>query len=104
MPRYKPFRPKSRQSQAKRKKLPVLLLIGGASILLIAVFFFFQNKSAPYTPGITGGPSLQVDQEVVDLGDMKFESLANVSFKITNVGDKPLHFTEDPYIEVKEGC
>ncbi|MGB8253141.1 MAG: hypothetical protein WCF08_07975 [Anaerolineaceae bacterium] len=84
--------------------MPVFLLIGGAVILLITVIFSLQNKSTPYTPDVTGGPSLQVYKEVLDLGDMKFESMANVSFKLTNIGDKPLHFTEAPYIEVKEGC
>jgi hypothetical protein len=27
-----------------------------------------------------------------------------VEYQLTNVGDKPLRFTQDPYIEVVEGC
>ncbi len=53
---------------------------------------------------VTGAPSLKVDQEEIDLGDMKFNQVADVSFQLTNVGDQTLRFTKDPYIEVVEGC
>lgn len=90
--------------QKKNDKMPMILGIGSVLILLIAAFFVFQKKPSAYTPEVTGGPSLKVDKEKVDLGEMKLGSTAQVSFEITNVGDQPLRFSKAPFIEVKEGC
>ena len=93
---------KKRQSQ-NQSWVPVLITLGG--LLLVGLAFLALRKS---TPGaaieVTGMPSLKVDQEIVDLGDMKFNQPAQVSFQLTNVGDQTLQFTKDPYIEVVEGC
>ena len=53
---------------------------------------------------VTGAPSLKVDQDTVSLGDINLGRTVNVSFLLTNVGDKPLKFSKAPYIEVKDGC
>jgi hypothetical protein len=45
-----------------------------------------------------------VDKEQVDLGDVKLNQPVEVTFQITNVGDKTLRFEEQPYIDVVEGC
>lgn len=90
--------------QKKNDKTPLILGIGSVIILIIAAVFVFQKKPASYTPEVTGGPSLKVDKEKVDLGDMKLGSTAQVSFEITNVGNQPLQFSKAPFIEVKEGC
>lgn len=95
---------KHSKPQKKNSKMPLILGIGSVFILLIAAFLAFQKKPSDYTPEVTGGPSLKVDRQKVDLGDMKLGSTAQVSFEITNVGDQPLRFSEAPYIEVKEGC
>ncbi len=95
---------KGRQIQGKSIKLPLFLALGGVIILIIVAFFVFQEKPTSFTPAVTGGPSLMVDKEKVDLGDMKLGNPAQVSFTITNVGDQPLSFSKTPYIEVKEGC
>ena len=94
---------KKRQGQNQRR-LPILIALGGLLLVGLA-FLALRNKS---TPGaaieVTGTPSLKVDKEKVDLGDMKFNQLAQVSFQLTNIGDQTLRFTKDPYIEVVEGC
>ncbi len=94
---------KKRHRQSKRW-LPILLALGG--VLLVGMAFLaLRDKSTPDAAiEVTGAPSLKVDREVVDLGDMKFNQLAQVSFQITNVGDQTLRFAKDPYIEVVEGC
>lgn len=93
-----------KRHRRKQKWLPVLLALGGMLLLSLA-FLAFRKDSAPEAAiEVTGAPSLKVDQEKVDLGDMKFNQLAQVSFQITNVGDQTLRFTKDPYIEVVEGC
>ena len=80
------------------------MALAGAAILIMAAFFAFSKKPASFTPEVTGGPSLKVDKEKVDLGDVKLGQTVQVSFEISNVGDQPLKFSKAPYIEVKEGC
>ena len=83
---------------------PILLAIGGLLLVLGAVFAFSQSSKPKATIEVTGSPSLKVDQEKVDLGNRKLGMPVKVSFQLTNAGDQPLRFTQEPYIEVKEGC
>ena len=99
----KQLKEKTNKKQSARWT-PFLIGLGGALLLLLA---FFSLRDRPVTSAEieTGGsPSLKVNQEMVDLGDMKFNQVAEVSFELTNVGDATLRFTEKPYIEVVEGC
>ena len=88
----------------KRNWVPYLL--GLSLVLLAGLVFFVLRKDAPPKAEVevTGAPSLRVDQEKIDLGLMKFNQPAEASFQLTNVGDQTLRFSEDPYIEVAEGC
>ena len=81
-------------------------LLGLGLVLLAGLVFFVLRKDAPPKAEIevTGAPSLRVDQEKIDLGVMKFNQPAEASFQLTNVGDQTLRFSEDPYIEIAEGC
>ena len=96
--------PKGRQPQGTRSKWPLLLWVGGAVILVIAAVLAFQKPPTPNTPAVSGAPSLKLDKQSVDLGDVKLGTTVQVSFIITNVGDQPLRFLQAPYVEVKEGC
>ena len=88
----------------KRNWVPYLL--GLSLVLLAGLVFFILRKDAPPKAEVevTGAPSLRVDQEKIDWGVMKFNQPAEASFQLTNVGDQTLRFSEDPYIEVAEGC
>ncbi len=98
--RQNPKKPKVQ----KRNWGPYLLGLG--LVLLAGLAFFVLRKDAPPKAEIevTGAPSLKVDQEKIDLGVMKFNQPAEASFQLTNVGDQTLRFSEDPYIEIAEGC
>ena len=75
------------------------MALGG--ILLIVAAFFFANQGG----GDGGGsPSIAVDQQLIDYGDVKFNDEKTFAVKVTNTGDGTLRFKEDPYIEVVEGC
>jgi hypothetical protein len=94
------------QRQRKRKfKLLSLILLGSAFIITTA---FFQIR--PYMPvagavlEVNGAPSIRIDRELIDFGDVNYERPVGATFQLTNVGDKPLKFTKNPYIEVVEGC
>ncbi|MBI5823391.1 MAG: hypothetical protein HZB18_05135 [Chloroflexi bacterium] len=89
---------KKYRKQKQNNKLLPLIVLGG--ILLIAAVFLFANQG-----GDGGGtPSIAVDQQTIDYGDVKFNVEKTFAIKITNTGDGILRFTEDPYIEVLEGC
>ena len=90
---------KKHKKQKQRQVVPwPLIIIGG--LLLIAAVFLFANQ------GRDGGgtPSITVDQQMIDYGDVKFNVEKTFAVKVTNTGDGTLRFTEEPYIEVLEGC
>lgn len=94
---------------AKRKKAnrkaPLLIIVGGVILLLLTAFFALRSKPASnYKAEVNSTPAIRVDKENVDLGTIKLGQTVQVAFDVTNVGDKPLRFTEAPYVEVKEGC
>jgi hypothetical protein len=90
---------KKHKRQKQRKSFPwSLVAIGG--VLLLIVAFFISNQG-----GAGGGtPSIAVDQQKIDYGDVKFGVEKTFAIEVTNTGDGPLRFKEDPYIEVLEGC
>jgi hypothetical protein len=90
----------SKKHRKQKKSFPwVLLAFGG--VLLIAALFLFANQGG----GDGGGtPSIAVDEQKIDYGDVKFGVNKTFAIKVTNTGDGTLRFKEDPYIEVLEGC
>jgi hypothetical protein len=89
---------KGRRRQ-KKSMSPLILLIGGGVLLIAAALFI------AFGSGDGGGtPTLAVDQEVIDYGDVKLDTEKSFAIKITNIGDGTLRFKEEPYIEVREGC
>ena len=89
----------------KKQAWPMILLLGGGLLLVIGAIVAFNKPSQPQpATEVTGSPSLSVNQEKVDFGDVKLGQTVEASFQITNVGDQTLRFTKAPYIEVLEGC
>ena len=83
----------------KKKNIPWLILAMGGILVVVAAFFFARQN------GDGGGiPSIAVDQQKIDYGDVKFGVNKTFAIKVTNTGDGTLRFKEDPYIEVLEGC
>ena len=88
---------KHKQKQSKSFPWP-LVALGG--VLLLIAAFFISNQG-----GFGGGiPSIAVDQQKIDYGDVKFGVEKIFAIRVTNTGDGTLRFKEDPYIEVLEGC
>ena len=91
---------KKHKRQKQRKTFPWPLVAIG-SILLIIAAFFLANQGG----GDGGGtPSITVDQQKIDYGDIKLGVNKTFAIKVTNTGDGTLRFKEEPYIEVLEGC
>ena len=88
---------KKYKGQKQRQNYPWLLAALGGVLLVIAAFFFANRDNS-------GTPSITVDQQRIDYGDVKFGVEKSFAIKVTNTGDGILRFKEDPYIEVVEGC
>ncbi len=85
---------------------PIALLVLGALAVTGMVLLIAQGDAPPadYIPKITGGPALKVDQPFFELGDMHFNTVANVTYLLRNVGDQQLRILEVPQVQVREGC
>ncbi len=91
---------KKQRKQKQNNKLFLSLIILGGVLLIVAAFYF------SYQGGGDGGgtPSIAVDQQKIDYGDVKFGVNKTFAIKVTNTGDGTLRFKEEPYIEMLEGC
>lgn len=83
----------------QRKNFPWIFVALGGLLLLVAAFFFARQGA-----GSGGTPAIQVDQQKIDYGYVKFGETRSFAIKVTNTGDGALRFKEDPYIEIVEGC
>lgn len=82
---------------------PLVLVVSG--ILLVLGAFVALRKPAPEVAiEVQGAPGLRADRQEIDLGDIRLGTTVEATFRLSNVGDQPLRFTEPPYIEVREGC
>ncbi len=59
------------------------------------------SQSARATPD---GPRIKVTPVEINFGKVRLGKRVRASFTIANAGNRPLKFTEAPYIEVKTGC
>lgn len=82
----------------KRQNFPWLLLVLGGVFIAVAVFLFARQGDG------SGTPSIAVDQQRIDYGDVKFGVNKTFAIKVTNTGEGTLRFKEEPYIQVLEGC
>jgi hypothetical protein len=100
----KKLKSSQRRKQKQTVSTPVfILMIGGALLLAAGILFGLQRIGADNDGG-GGTPALAVDQEVIEYGDVKFNTNLTFEIEVTNTGDGTLKFKEDPYIEVREGC
>ena len=95
-----------RQKMKQQKRLTLLLIVGTLIIIsgTIIGINVWKNKPNLALVSVTGQPSLEVGQELIDFGDVKLDSPRTFSISLTNIGDENLIFSQTPYIEVKEGC
>jgi len=91
---------KKNRKRKQRRSFPWPFVIFGGLLLIVAAFFFANQGGGDGS----GTPSIAVDQQKIDYGDVKFNVEKTFAVKVTNTGDDTLRFKEDPYIEVLEGC
>ena len=88
------------RKQKQKKNFPWLFVVFGGGLLLLAAVLFANRNGGDGS----GTPSIAVDQQKIDYGDVKFGVNKTFTIKVTNIGSGTLRFKEDPYIEVLEGC
>lgn len=99
MPRYRT------KIKPKKHLLHVWLALAGLFLLGIALFAIFNAPPAQKaTIEVKGAPRLKVDKTAIDHGQVKLGSTLVDVVHITNVGDQPLSFSRQPYVEIKQGC
>ena len=90
---------KNKMRKQQKKQFP-WYLIALCGILVVVAAFLLTRQG-----GDGGGtPSIAVDQQKIDYGDVKFGVNKTFAIKVTNTGDGTRRFKEEPYIEVLEGC
>ena len=98
----------SKRAKNKKQKKPfVWLIIAFGGILLYGAIALVLPKMdpEPYIPEVFGAPSMKVDKEKIDLGDVRLGKTVYAKFKLTNVGDEILFLDgEKSQIKVVEGC
>ncbi|HSM71937.1 MAG TPA: hypothetical protein VK851_10375 [Anaerolineales bacterium] len=82
-----------------RREFPLPLAVFGGILLIVAAVLLARQGD-----GGGGTPSIEVDQQRIDFGDVKFNIPKTFAIKVTNTGDGTLRFKEEPYIQVLEGC
>jgi hypothetical protein len=95
---------KRKGSPQRRARRRFSWVLAGAVLLGIVALLAWRTNTRLADSARTGTPKLTVDQQKVDLGDVRLGQTVAVTFALTNTGDAPLHFAEAPYIEVVEGC
>ncbi len=94
--------------QRERQRRILIAMLAGSLLLIISGGFFaknaLENRAGPSLIEVSGQPSLKVDQELIDYGDVKLNTNLTFALELTNVGDQPLRITDDPFVEVVEGC
>jgi hypothetical protein len=104
MSQLRHLRSRRPQAQASRNTGPLVLITAAIAVMVVAVYFLTARSVEPAAVEVSGSPRLRVDRELVDLGVVQLGKTVQVDFKLTNVGDQTLTFTEAPYVEVVEGC
>ena len=93
------------RAAARKKGIAWPLVLAVFGILLVLGAYFAQRKTAPDVAiEVQGAAGLRADRQEINLGDIRLGTTVEAAFRLSNVGDQPLRFTELPYIEVREGC
>lgn len=104
MSQTKPKKYPSKRKRQQNRWLPLIIVLSGGLLIALALWGLRDKPTPGAEIEVSGAPSLKADKESVNLGDVKLGKIVEASFQLTNVGDQTLRFSDEPYIEVVEGC
>ena len=103
----KPTYAKNNHNHSTKSNLALYIVLGGMVLVATALFALWKSshpEPASVPVEVKGQPSLKVDQDRMDFGNVKLGQTVTASFTISNAGDQTLRITNKPYIQVLEGC
>lgn len=80
-----------------------LLAVAGLTLISSLLLFILSAQNA-YEPEAEGARLAILGEETIDYGDVKLGSTIETVVKVKNIGDQVLVFSENPYVELIEGC
>jgi hypothetical protein len=100
------------KGRAKRNGVPLVAWLGLAGLLLVAAGLFLTRQSFAGSTAATGSvpvqvsgkPKLAADRDTIDLGRLPLDKTVKATFKLSNVGDKPLGLNGTPQVQAVKGC
>ncbi len=101
-------RERRRKQEAQKGKLLKIVPLTLIAILAVvgvgyAVYTTTVKPPRPANAGVIG-PRLQVDQELLDLGNRKLNVPIRASFNVKNIGDDTLNLVVPQVVTALEGC
>ncbi len=81
-----------------------LIIVAGVVLIAVAMLSNTSSSASPAASTTSGTPTVSVDKDRFDFGNVPLGQTVQVSFEVANTGDAPLRFKEKPYIEVAAGC
>lgn len=102
------YRERRRQREEQKHKLLKIVPLALVAILAAVGIGYVIYTSAAKLPRPANagavGPRLQVDQELLDLGNRKLNVPIRASFNVKNVGDDTLNLVVPQVVTALEGC
>jgi hypothetical protein len=98
-----------KKNRRQGSSMGVMLLILGGLFVVGALALALPGRGGPTVVDesrieVRGQPSLRADPQAIDFGVVPLDTPKTFSFALTNVGDETLRISQDPYIEILEGC
>jgi hypothetical protein len=92
-----------------RRGALLLTAAAGALLLIVLGFVLLARPGGPAanTAGPTSAvnaPRLAVDRTLINFGKVPLDVPVKATFRLSNVGDRPLSILNQPVVEVKQGC
>jgi hypothetical protein len=87
------------------RRLPWLwIAAGAAAVLIVGGVVIASAPASPASPAVAGAPRLSVDPTTVDEGYVKYGTPVHETFRLSNLGDRPLQILGQPEVELVQGC